>query len=114
MCQVRRAKYARVLHISLYARMKDHGANDEQAKGDNFLLVSVAIRLISFPFWFFLWIGFFWYLDFRTGIEKIVGFTTLILGAIGILCPARGLGKKLWLTVVGLFYVGGAVLLALL
>ena len=85
----------------------------EQNAAIFFGLASGAIRIVSVLFWCYIYIGFLWFLDFSTGLEKVIGFSTLALGVIGVFCPAKAIGKKYWLGIIGAFYVGGFVLLAI-
>jgi len=76
-------------------------------------LTSGAIRTVSVLFWCFIYIGFIWFLDDRTNFEKLIGFTTLALGVIGVFTPVKAVGQKYWLGIMGAFYVCGFVLLAI-
>ncbi|MEE9354151.1 MAG: hypothetical protein V3U75_01035 [Methylococcaceae bacterium] len=76
-------------------------------------LASGVIRIASVIFWCFIYIGFIWFLDDRTGLEKLIGFTTLILGVVGVFTPMNAIGKKWWLGILGAFYVGGLFLWAI-
>ncbi len=84
---------------------KDHTTTDEHTSG--------AIRIISTLFWCFIYVSFFWYFDYRTEIEKLIGFTTLALGVAGVFTPVKAIGKKYWLGIIIAFYIGGFVFLAI-
>ena len=97
--------------------MNDELDNDAQQQGRSAAIIngltSGLIRIVSILFWCFIYIGFIWFLDDRTVLEKLVGFTTLALGVIGVFTPVKAVGKKYWLSIMGAFYVCGLVLLAI-
>ena len=101
--------------LALYALMKKNLSNElaeqKTKKSDQFVIVSVVIRIISVLFGWFVYISFMWFLDYRTTLAQTIGFTSLILGLVTVFVPVKLLGKKRWLTIAGLFYAGGILLL---
>jgi len=75
---------------------------------------SGSIRIISVLFWCFIYVGFFWFFDYRTDIEKLIGFTTLALGVVGVFLPVKAIGKKMWLGIIAAFYIGGFLFLGIM
>ena len=75
--------------------------------------VYILVRIFSAFFWCVIYIGFFWYLGYRTEFEKLIGYTALVLGIVGILCPVKFIGKKYWVAIMAGFYISGLLLITM-
>lgn len=87
--------------------MNEKFTNDAQQRARTTAIIngltSGAIRIISVVFWCSIYIGFVWFLDDRTILEKLIGFTALVLGVVGVVTPITAVGQKYWLSIMGAF-----------
>jgi hypothetical protein len=72
-----------------------------------------VLRIIGVFFLCFIYLSFFWFINDGTDLKKLIGLTTLALGAVSILCPIKVIGIKYWFAFTGAFYAVGLLLLVM-
>jgi hypothetical protein len=90
----------------------DNNETDANTTGSSF--GAWMLRIFGAIFWCFIYIGFVWYLDHRSGFEKLIGFATLFIGAAAILLPRSAFRAQYWYRVIYIFFGLGIFLLILM
>jgi len=93
--------------------MNDPWTTGQQQKNagepnENILLVTSGVL------WIFVLITFLWFFEYRSGVEKILGWMSLFLGASVIFTPSKLRGNKIWLRSAIAFNITGIGLLVLI
>ena len=74
--------------------------------------MNIVLRIFSVFVLFLIYIGLMWFLDYRTNLEKIIGFSSIALGALTILTPVKIIGEKKWHLATYIFYaLSGSLIL---
>ena len=78
------------------------------------LMISLGCRLFASFFWFFVYVVFVWYFDYRSSFEKMLGFFTLGLGVVVILFPKVVFGKRYYSYLLRSFVAAGVLFCVIL
>ncbi len=90
------------------------GSDIKESKEFIETVVGSILRVIGILFLVFIYIAFIWYLEYRNGVEKFIGFSTLGVGILSIATPIKTIGMKNWLLLYTSFITGGVLLLVII